>query len=984
MTKKRRNSFIFLSCAMATAIGVVASVIINDFSVTAETAPPLQTSEYFSSAENIEVKSAQKDTKGEQGISVTLNNVGSKSKASFEYKNYIGVDELQDGFLEMSLQPSKYGKLDNDFVIVTLTDAMDENQKLVWAVTAQPDTCSWWSEWTGAQVAFVDTLTSTVQPAYASALLMQIEGTSQSIHGKNSLMATTNSLWYSEYMDCGQLIESKYNLFVQKDASSTLNSMKFTYKGTNAIINNKTVADIADAEFLYQSSRFLSGTEYASRYSNEYVNNLFSSGYCKLKIEYQGIKNDSVSCHIKSIGKQVFADNDDVKVEATSPLIYADVSENALMGYDYVVPTVYAHDITDGELTDKVTVKILDENDATVHTGFSDYRFEREGAYTVAYTVSNLRGNEFTKYYPIHCYRETPETTFGFVTEYKKAYAVGDKIVIPSTIAKNAIELDGVIEANVLIQKDGQIIDSYTNESNIEYLLPEAGDYAVVFRYTNIYGITHSEVRRFTVEKGFQLKVHNPVSFTVGVENTVYDFSVEDYYSDEARTDMYRAIFVNGTNVYTAREDKVISGSLKLASNLFTEKGIATLEYKVGFEADNYVFTKPYDVPVLTLVYMGDGFITYNADGEFTSEGMSIVNQTLNTAFETVADGGFKLPQAISKENMSLVFNARADKTDFSSLTVVFESFADSNKQVSFTVSPVSEIESSLTAQGKSKLIAGSLINAKAKFNWTWDNKNSVLCNEQGTPITERITSWDDATAFDGFAEGIVVRFEFNGVQEGGAGIELESVTNHAFVSSMTDSGVQPMLDAYTPYIEIAGDYSAVKAEYGKTLTVFSAKAYDVWDSNVTLYVTVKAPDGTVVLNKVACEKDYKLSVNQFGKWSITYTAYDTTKLFEQNKRFTLTVKDEEPPILSIKQPPEALYAVGQTISFDGVLAFDNFTKDCKVSIFVVSPDSGRELVDGQYTFKEEGLYRIVYQAVDEDYNYALKTYEVKVSGGVK
>ncbi len=984
MIKKRRNGLIFLSCAMAMSASVIASVIINDFSVTAETASPLQTSEYFSSTENMRVETSQVNSKGEQGISVTLNNIGSKNKASFEYKNYISVEELSDGFLEMTLQPSKYGKIDNDFVIVTLTDAMDENQKLVWAVTAQPDTCSWWSEWTGAQVAFVDTLTSVVQPAYASALLMQIEGTSQSIHGKNSLMATTNPLWYSDYMDCGQLIESKYNLFVQKNSASQLNAMKFSYKGTNAIINNKTVADIADAEFLYQSSKFLSGTEYENRYTKDYVDNLFSSGYCKLKIEYQGIKNDSISCHIKSIGQQVFANNEGVKVEAASPLVYAEVNDNALVGYDYIVPTVYAHDITDGELTDKVTVKILDETDTTVHTGFSNYKFMEEGDYTIAYTVKNLRGNEFTKEYPIHCYKEVPETTFGFATEYKKSYAVGDKIVIPSTIAENRIEIDGVIEANVLIQKDGQIIDRYTNEKNIEYILSEAGDYAVVFRYTNMYGITHSEVRRFTVEKGFQLKVHNPISFTAGVENTIYDFDVVDYYSDVARTDIYRAIFVNGTNVYTARENKVVSGSLKLASNLFTGKGIATLEYKVGFEENNYIFTQSYNIPVLKLVYMGDSFITYDVDGEYTSEGMSVVNQTLNTAFETVVDGGFKLPQAISRENMSLTFNARDGKMDFESLTVVFESFADSDKKVSFVISSVSETESSLMAQGTSKLIAGSLINSKAKFSWVWDNKDAVLRNDKGEALTEVITSWDNATAFDGFTEGIVVHFEFGGVRTGGAGIELESVANHAFVSSMADDGAQPMLDAYMPYIEIAGDYSMVKAEYGKTLTIYAAKAYDVWDTNVTLYVTVKAPDGTVVLKEASCEQDYKISINQFGKWNITYTAHDTTNLFEQNKRFNLNIKDEEAPILSIMQPPKELYAVGQTISFDGVTAFDNFTRECNVSIFVISPDSGRELVDSQYTFKEEGVYRIVYQAVDESYNYALETYEVKVSGGVK
>ncbi len=984
MTKRRKNSLIVLSCAMATAVSVAVGVVLNGMPVRAETVNTIQTSQYFSSSENIVVESAKSNTKGEQGISVTLNDIGHESKASFEYKNYISVEELSAGFLEMSMLPNGYGKNDCEFVIVTLTDAMDENQKLVWAATAQPDSSTWWAEWTLAQAAFTDDLTPIVQPNYGSSLLLQIEGTSQNIHGKNGPLATVNPNWYSEYMDCGQLIASKYTLFVQRDETVQLDSMKFSYSGTQVMLNNKLVADVADAEFLYQSSRFLTGTVYEDRYTQDYIDNLFSSGYCKLKVEYQGIKSNSVSCHIKSIGEQVFANNEGVIVEATSPLIKADVNYNALVGYDYKIPTAYAHDITDGELSANITVKILNESGTAVHTGFSNYKFTQAGDYILQYTVENLRGESFSKDYSIRCYQEIPKTTFGFTTEYEDKYTIGDSIILPSTIASNAAEIDNIVTADVLIQKDGQIINRYTNETNKEYVLLEEGNYAIIFRYTNAYGISDSEIRLFVVEKGVQMKVKNPISLTAGTKNTLYDFSVENYYNDVEQSGIYRAIFVNGTNVYTAKGNTVVNGSLELPSNIFTEKGVATVEYKVGFEKDNYIFAQSYKIPVIKLVYIGDSFITYNAAREFTSEGMSVVNQTMNTAFETTVNGGFMLPQPLSQESTSLVFNARMGKDNFESMTVMFENAADSSKKLSFVLSAVSETESLLTIQGKSYLISGSLINSNAKFNWLWDSVNSVLCNNKGEPLTDVVSYWDNTTRFDGFTDGIIVRFEFNGVNSDGAGIELESVANQAFVSEITTDGIQPLFDVFAPYIEIDGSYSSVKAEYGKNFTIYAARAYDVLDSNTTLYVTVTAPDGTVVLNKASCEQSCAIKINQFGKWDIRYTAYDSTGIFEQTNQFNLSVKDEQAPLLSIAQPPKTLYAVGQTIDFGKVYAFDNFTQDCKISIFVVSPDSGRELVNGQYTFKEEGVYRIVYQAVDADYNYALQSYEVKVSGGVK
>lgn len=986
MIKKRKIVLPILACSLITVLGVSIGLFSQNprQPVQAETIA----SEYFTSSETITVQTNVADTKGAKGISVTLDGLADKQKASFEYKNYIEVSTLDDGFLEMSLSPSGHGvvdKTDNDFVIVTLTDAVNEEEKLVYAVASNPPgTSGWWNKYVAAWISYTDNLQTGVNPSYLSAPIMKIAGTSQSIHGKNGFVNAAHKLYYGQYMDCGTLIGEKNNYFIQTSDTAQLKSLTFTLSNQLASINGTTIADLQNSDFLYYSSRYLMGTQYEGLYTKEYGKNLFSSGYCKLKIEYQDIHSDSVTCHIKSIGGQSFADNPNCAIKRTSPLIQADVCENAVIGYDYTVPSVSAYDMIDGDLSNTATAKILDASRRVVHSGFGKYRFTEAGAYSVEYKVTNLNGDTFTKSYMIDCYGEIPNTSFGFITDYQENYTVGETIILPSTLAKNAISIGGAIEADVLIQRNGRVIDSFSNAESRKYTLTQDGEYAVVFRYTNSYGVSDSEVKRFSVEKGILIHAKPPVSLTAGRMNTLCDFTIENHYNEVAGNEIYRAIFINGTNVYTAKGNTVINGSLVLAADTFTLKGTANVEYKVGFDGNTYDFSQSYIVPVIKPKYVGDYLIPYTEDGTYTDEKATIINQSSNTVFETTENGGFVLPREISEENLLLNFNIREGKSDFESLTIILENFSNRNQKLSFVLNAEDNVSSILTIQGATYKVSGSLINPQSKFDFVWGFECATLCDNLGVSLTDKVAYWDNGEMFQGFAEGIVLRFEFNGVGSNGAGVELETIGNQAFVSTVLSSGVQPLMDVFAPYIELNGSYTNVKTSFGETLTIHSAKAYDVLDSFVTLFVKVTAPDGTVILDNVSCEQEYTIVFDQLGTYTVAYTAYDSFDIVRQPKRFTFQVRDEQVPILTITNPPKDLYAVGQTIQFDGIYAFDNYTSNCEVYIYVVADDGERELVKDSYTFTKSGTYRIVYYTIDEELNYCIESYNVKVSGGVK
>ncbi len=984
MTNTKKICLIVLSCLLVVALGL--SFV--PFAPNLVSAEEIAVTNYFSSSENISVAANALDTRGNNGVSVTLSGIGKNTKASFDYNNYIDVSSLSKGFLEMSFMPTGVGKdaTDNDFTIVTLTDAMDETHKLVYVVVSQPASSGWWNPYVTAWISFVDDLTSGVSSAYNSAPIMKIAGTNQTIHAKNDIVNSSNKAWYGEYMDSGKMLGNKKDFTAKENSNSTLNSFKFVLDGNFANINGITVADISNKDFLYYSSRYLVDTSYYSRYTEDYVNNLFPSGYCKLSVEYQGINSDSITCHIKNIGGQNFADNAGCTVNGASPMFSVDVYENGVVGEKYAIPQPYVHDMIDGDLSNRTLVKILDESNNVVHVGYESYAFASAEKHTIQYSVTNNRGVTFIKEYQIKCYEESPLTSFGFTTQYQDSYIVGDSIAIPATNVENSIAINGAVDIDVLIQKDGRIIDVFTNEVGKTYVLSQPGKYSLIFRYTNTYGVTNSQVRNFTVVAGIQYQNDVPVSLVAGKENVLDDFGIINNYNDVAENDIYRAIFINGTNVYTAKGDSVVSGSLTTPASLLTESGTATVEYKVSFDGSIFELAQSHTVPVIKPKYIGDYLIQYNAQGVYSSEGITITNQKSSTAYETTADGGFMLPQAISQDSLSFIFNVRDGKLDFAHLNIVLTNVANRSQKITFSLAKDNEMQSQLTVLGVKNAVSGSLISSTNNFDWTWNAKSATMCNASGTAISPVISTWDNGEKFSGFDKGAILSFEFVGVGTNGAGLELVRVSNQPFVSTISSATgkVQPAQDAFAPHIELSQEYGVLRQEYGSTFTVYSAKEYDILDDNTTLFVTLTAPDGTVILNKASCDLNYEMLINQYGTWSLVYTAYDSTDLIRATKRYNIQVTDTQAPTITISNTPQELYAVGQKIEFGNVYAFDNITQNCVVTIFVVEPDSERNVVTDSYTFTEVGTYRIIYFAQDEAGNYSMISYNVKVSGGLK
>ena len=981
--KTNKKTLKLIAAACAFALTVLASVMLGVNGINADgnsiRAASLNRAGYFSSADEISVENDYSGDGG-NGVAVTLNTKG-KSEASFNYLNYIKTSELPS-FLEIGFSPVTVGESDFDYVVFTLTDAENDSQKLSYIVMPQPESSGWWYSWTTSAVAFTDNLTPTTKASYQFATVMQITGTSQNACGRNTTLTAVNPVYETTYQDSGFIIGEKNKYFVRETETSVLKTFSLGFSANQALIAGKVAADITDETFLSQSSKRLAGTAYENLYTADYAKNLFSSGYATLSVRYYNVKTDSVTCYVTKIGGQTIANNAECDVADAEPYMRANIVSNAVKGVSYTLPAMDANNFIDGDLKENASVSVYDSQGIELLSENGKITFTEEGVYTLAYSVTDGRNNEYYKNYEIVCFSSTPLTSFSYEGSFDSSYTTGDSVKIPVATAYSdlSVEPDSRVGVTTLVQRDGVVVAAYEDLSrSIDYTLTQAGEYQIAFLHENAFGQIQTAYEQFTVTPGISIAAGAvPVSFTAGKAVKINDFGVVNYVNDEGFDKIYRAVYVNGTLLYLAKGKNVLEGSTVVPANSFTQAGTALLTYKAGFDRDDLPYEKTFKIPVIKPVYISDYIIPLNGDGVYDNDGVTATNAKDSAVFVTSRDKTFSLPQVLPADSLNFSFGTDSGNADFKSLVVRLID-ATTGKSVSLALSRVNEETSLLTVNGKTSYgVAGSLINDENYFVWRYEDKEKALYDESGK--IAGFTEYADGTAFKGFSGGIILRFEVSDVSGAGNGsVRIINVLNQSFGSVTLGGNAQPHNDVVSPVIVCALEMENKTMNIASFLNVSAATAYDVLDCTAEVKVSVYDPSGNKILNEVSCEKTRKILLSSFGQYRVVYTANDGNTYFTTSNTYIYTVKDLTPPTIYVSGTVQSEATSGETVVFPTATVFDNYTENCKFYVLVYTPDGERVVTDGKYTFTKAGEFRVVYYAYDDNYNVSQTTFKVTV-----
>ena len=941
---------------------------------------------YFKSDADISVEYGTTDSRGVLGASVKVSGLAGKAETQISYENYINVNDLKDGFLTLSFEePTEYGKADFDYLLIEVADAVHADQKLVWAIAPQPETCGWWNHWTSAWVSGISDIEATTRAAWTYPALLKVAGTEQTIFGLNSSYVNQYNVLYDggAYYDAGYNLGAKGSYFVKESEDVTMNSMTFALNETQATVNKNMIANITSTEWLQDSGAKLIGTEYEHVYTEERMSNLFSSGYCTLKICYKGINSDSISCHIKKIGNQSLAYQNGNRVVNGTPFMEVYQTTHAVVDTAYTLPEVKITDKREGDISSRAQFRFYDQAGIEIPYTGDSVIFSSSGEYTMQCNITLEDGTSFSNEKTVYCYEEMPTTEFDVTVSLKNSYSTGDILEVPMVSAKNLLSSaeDFSVEPIVVLQRNGSEVARFNGSQVNYYTIDKEGDYVLAYMYCNAYDIVDFLSFAFTAEQTIGITpMYLPVSFTSGYLNDVASCSLVDYIKGKDANELYWAVYVDDEQIYLAKGNKTLNGSLSFTKSWTVES--ATLTYKAGYSQDALNYAASYTIPVIQTAYAEDYVIISDSNGNYTRENVNSIVSDSAVIFEITEDTTFTLPQKLYADNMELAFDVMAGSS-FEYLEIVFSDFINPSKNIVFTAKQA-ESGTDFYINGKNAGTLGiSFKNDADYFHaiYECDGVNNRLVNTYGQAISSKIAkidTWSNGATFDGYTDGTcTVRFSVKGVN-GAAKFALKKVNNQGFYTESIGENKQLFSDFSAPVLYVHGKYET-RYNLGDKVVLYRAEAFDVLKEQSYITMTVEKPDGTIY-HQSSANVDTPLLLSEYGDWIVTYSVHDGNEWFSAEERFVFNVVDAIDPILTVSNDLPKQLAINTTYTFPTAQVYDNETQNCKYYVIVSRPDAMREAIENnQYTFTKKGMYTVSYYTMDEYMNVAQKTYYIWV-----
>lgn len=718
---------------------------------------------------------------------------------------------------------------------------------------------------------------------------------------------------------------------------STRNAI-FAGNGTSDVI----IADL-DAEECFDSlwGGFTTGEVYLSVKGTDYL----SSSLNFVVTTIDG----------KNVGEK--AANGNKIVDRTAPVLTVDASDdipNAVVGVPYAVFNATAIDTYDGAIAPIVSVTYGGKA-----VGVTDGKFvpSGEGKYLVTYTAVDYSGNVASQSISVTA-KQGKTLSFKLDAANTDTQLTGTKISVSGytvdhvsgelnvaitatriTDGKNNVLTDGV----VYNAQDGTFCPMYAGKYRVDYV---ASDYL-------------KEVKR---------------SYTITVENNPAVVIV-----DEPTLPRY---YING----------MVYATPNLVGYYFEDDGPHAVETVMDWSGDGgKTYTKADTI-----------FAPTASDTLLLRWTASYRDRTaaVKTVEAAVVDVGYN-GVALEIENYFVVADGNASvsaKSDRLCVNVQDEAslvFANALQTANFSlrcdIGAMRGYSVSLTAANdESKCLqvyysdtgTGKMAVTVVTPNGTYSNSFNYTSGSQITLkyvdasktlfLTDKITV-DLSKYFDGFNDKVWLELRF---EESGDACLYE--LNGQVLTDITTDRIRPMISV---------DVEAGDRMLGDTYKIEKCTIGDVLDAYVVAYMYMTTPtgafatakDGTVLDCNADYGKEYEVSLDSYGIYTVYYYAKDSAGN-AQTFTFQITVADSVPPEIKTEEH-NRFVKLGEEIKPADYTVTDDLSskEEIKSYVCIVRPDGSGVGGKQSITATMKGVYKIVYYAFDAYGNMSVLTYEITV-----
>ncbi len=564
-------------------------------------------------------------------------------------------------------------------------------------------------------------------------------------------------------------------------------------------------------------------------------------------------------------------------------------------------------------------------------------------------------------------------------------YTVNEDVVASSYTGEQVFLYDGEYgggngELNVSteIEYDG----SHTVEASeienyglCDYFIPTVeGMYTLKYTVTDIVGGTVTVNKEISVVDSLAPIMNQPTIVVVGAVGEEMSF---------AHTEA--TVYVEGMQIYVPVKvyvnDTEVTETMKYTP---TSKGTYTVKYEAVnvFDAGNTAAIYQQEVQVFDkeenkqnqVPYLNNYLNLHGLEGSWRSQPESSDDKVEGMEYDVyllTADGSdtnvsAKLNTAMPLEYANIKIGLESALTECSCLTFTYSDCKDSEKQITVTLKAnVDATKADVWVNG----VYRKTISVSAySFCFEIDSTTGILTEKvSGSEICE-ITCYDSGKKFDGFEGGRVY-----------LGLSMEGVAND-FALKIYEVGTQnisgTISDNMKPMFTVSDDFSTtMNVEYGSSVKLQEAKAFDLYSAEVIVKATVIAPDKTKIFDGVITDASV-ITISQYGRYNLTYRAEDSVGNYREMK-CAIMVTDRQSPVINSVSIPKTV-KVGETFEFPTATVTDNATQQVVNWIYVTSQSNQKIIItDGKYTFENAGTYLVKYGAEDDAGNITVVTYTV-------
>ncbi len=680
----------------------------------------------------------------------------------------------------------------------------------------------------------------------------------------------------------------------------------------------------------------------------------FPSGYATLSISAGGIVGSSANFVLQKWGSADLTD--EILVDNVAPEIVLDTeyaeAPNGLVGQYYPIPTASATDIYSGKCKVSTNVYYNYGTEKPVMAEIKNGAFlaEKEGLYIIEYTAIDASQNQAVYAYPVYVEKSLDEIVVSIATPETTASVLGAWVNIPTA---SAVGGSGNKTISVVVKAPDGTETVIQNGFRPE----QVGEYTVTYTATDYIGQKESDSYKVVVERGDKpVFVSEPVFpdyYISGKTYTLPEVEVRDYTSGKM-TLVTATADVEGA--YEELWDRELKQTIYSPLDTFSVTMGETftpivkenyekvrITYKAGTVAYGTV-----EIPVVrTMVEeecddgKGGTFVESVLDQTryFVTNGVALEKMQDNiTVTATEENGSWKFINPVYANDFALNLVADATASEYDGWRITLTDSKD--KSVSLTFDVLKDgARSILSYNGKTYAMLVGFDSTSTSNLFKMGHKDGKLFIGSFTLQT---------TDFERFTSKCVyVEVSFINAKTFAA-YKLQQLNGQTFN--------ELQLDAILPKIYVNGDYGG-NYTIGTTVSLPTAEAYDVLDPNLSFSLTVNAPDGTVVsdvngvsLRDVDPAMVYTFTFKQYGQYSVTYTAQDST-YNTATFSYAFNIVEDIAPEIVLTSSYVTTAKVGDTVVMPSFEVSDNFSEA------VLKYPDGDPVVSGTYKPSEAELF---------------------------